>query len=120
MAATERSAARASGSLAAAGLSAARLIRRLQPAWRLLRVCALPDDVLGAHAHAYGQLATLELAREWALWRRRSMLQLLGLSAGLCAAVLAGVGLMLWAVLPMAAAFSLPRFNNLLEIGSKL
>jgi uncharacterized membrane protein YqjE len=72
--------------------------------WRLLRLLALPRSLLLAHARAYGQLASSELAQEWARWRRGVLLQGLGLLGLLGAAGLAGVALMLWAVLPMAQA----------------
>jgi hypothetical protein len=78
------------------------LVTRLLTLWRLMRLLGLPGSLLAAHASAYGQLASLELAREWALWRRRALLQLLGLLASVGAAGLAGVALMLWAVLPPA------------------
>lgn len=72
--------------------------------WRLLRLLALPRGLLLAHARAYGQLAALELAQEWARWRRGLMWQGLGLLGLVGSAGLAGVALMLWAVLPMAQA----------------
>ena len=75
-------------------------MRRALTILRLLRLLALPRSLLSAHAQAYGQLAGLELAREWALWRRRALLQMLGLGGLLVAAGLGGVALMLWAVLP--------------------
>lgn len=77
-------------------------MRGLLALWRLLRVCALPRDLLAAHFRAYGQLAGLELGREVALWRRRVLLQLLGVGATVAAASLGGVALMLWAVVPPA------------------
>lgn len=77
-------------------------MRGLLALWRLLRVCALPRDLLAAHVRAYGQLAGLELGRELALWRRRALLQLVGAGAALAAAGLGGVALMLWAVVPAA------------------
>jgi hypothetical protein len=79
-------------------------MRRLLAVWRLLRVCALPRDLLAAHLRAYGQLAGLELAVAVALWRRRLLLQATALGAALAAVGLGGVALMLWAVVPPAGA----------------
>jgi hypothetical protein len=78
------------------------VVTRLFTLWRLLRLLALPGSLLAAHASAYGQLAGLELAREWTLVRRRALLQVLGFLASIGAAGLAGVALMLWAVMPPA------------------
>lgn len=77
-------------------------MRPLLTLWRLLRLCALPRDLLGAHVRAYGQLAGLELGLEIAQWRRRALLQALGGGAALLAVGLGGVALMLWAVVPPA------------------
>ena len=68
---------------------------------RLLRLWTTRPDLLTEHARAYADLVAQEAARASAQWQRRAML----LAAGLCGlalgAVLAGVGLLLWAVLPL-------------------
>jgi hypothetical protein len=78
------------------------VLRRLLPLWRLLRLCALPRDLLAAHLRGYGALARLEWGLEVARWRRRALWQALGLAAALGALGLAGVALLLWAVVPPA------------------
>ncbi|EHR69930.1 hypothetical protein BurJ1DRAFT_1057 [Burkholderiales bacterium JOSHI_001] len=98
-------------------------MRHLLALLRLVRVCALPRDLLGAHLLAYGLLARLELQREVALWRRRALLQLVALGTGLAAAVLGGVALMLWAVVPLAqvhspwALWAVPLAPGLVTLG---
>jgi uncharacterized membrane protein YqjE len=98
-------------------------MRRLLPLWRLLRVCSLPRNLLAAHVRAYGQLAGLELDQAVALWRRRALLQATGLGAALAATGLAGVALMLWAVVPPAqvhapwALWAVPLLPAVLALG---
>ena len=98
-------------------------MRRLLALLRLVRVCTLPRDLLGAHLRAYGLLASLEWQRELALWRRRAMLQLVALGTALAATGLAGVALMLWAVVPPAqvhspwALWAVPLAPGLVALG---
>lgn len=68
----------------------------------LLHLIATQPQLLADHAEAYADLLGEELGSASALWKRRALL----VGAGLCcvgvAAVLAGVALMLWAVVPAA------------------
>jgi uncharacterized membrane protein YqjE len=83
-------------------------LHRLRPLWRLVRLLrllpllSLPSGWLADHGRAYGQLAGLELSREWAWWRRGLLLRVLGGLGLFLALGLAGVALMLWAVVPPA------------------
>ena len=80
------------------------MTRHLLPLWRLLRVCALPRDLLGAHLRAYGLLASLELRSEVALWRRRALLQGAALGAAVAAVGAALVPRGGWVVSVLAGA----------------
>ncbi|MFY8087237.1 MAG: hypothetical protein ACOVOG_08460 [Rubrivivax sp.] len=83
----------------------AEALRSLRPLWRLLRwmrLLSVPPGWLAEHARAYGELAGLELASEWAWWRRGLLLNVLGWLGLAMALGLTGVALMLWAVVPAA------------------
>jgi hypothetical protein len=69
----------------------------------LFRLATSEPQLLADHVEAYAALATSELRSASVLWRRRLALRLAG-AAGLAVAVLlAGVALMLWAVIPFVA-----------------
>ena len=65
----------------------------------LLALIATRPQLLTAHAEAYAALAAAELAEARAGWQRRLLLGATALCSAGVAAVLAGVALMLWAVL---------------------
>lgn len=69
----------------------------LQP---LLHLLSAQPQLLVDHAQAYADLAADELGRSSARWKRRALLQAAALCAALVAAVLAGVALMLWSLVP--------------------
>ena len=66
----------------------------------LLRLIATQPQLLADHAESYADLVGEELGKTTAVWKKRVLLN----AAALCllgvAAVLAGVALMLWAVMP--------------------
>jgi hypothetical protein len=66
----------------------------------LLRLIATQPQLLADHAEAYAGLVGEELGRVTTNWKQRAALSALALCLGGVAAVLAGVALMLWAVLP--------------------
>jgi uncharacterized membrane protein YqjE len=66
----------------------------------LTRLLLSKPQLLADHAGAYAQLVAAEIGRVSALWRLRFMLQALALVSLTIAVVLAGVALMLWAVVP--------------------
>jgi len=68
----------------------------------LLRLVTNQPQLLAEHAEAYADLFGEELSTASAMWKRQALLgavALCGLGVG---AVLAGVALMLWAVIPSA------------------
>ncbi len=68
----------------------------------LLRLVTNQPQLLAEHAEAYADLFGEELGAASAMWKRQALLgavALCGLGVG---AVLAGVALMLWAVIPAA------------------
>jgi len=67
----------------------------------LLRLVASQPQLLVDHAEAYAELATVEIGQVSADWTRRVVMNAAGLCGLGVAAVLAGVALMLWAVLPL-------------------
>lgn len=73
----------------------------MQPVLRLLTT---QPQLLADHAQAYAELVTLESARLAAQWQRRALLAALAVGAVLVAAVLVGVAVLLWAVLPVQSA----------------
>lgn len=66
----------------------------------LLNLITTRPQLLAEHAEAYAELASAELPRIGAAWKRRAVLDVLALCSAGTAAVLAGVALMLWASLP--------------------
>ena len=68
----------------------------------LLRLLAARPAWLLEHAQAYAGLALEQAALSSAAWQRRTTLQLLALASGLLGAGLAGVAVMLWAMIPQA------------------
>jgi hypothetical protein len=68
----------------------------------LLHLVATQPQLLAAHAEAYAELVAAEIGTVSALWKRRALLNAVGLCCLGVAAVLAGVALMLWAVIPAA------------------
>lgn len=73
----------------------------------LLRLVATQPQLLADHAEAYAGLVADELGKTSAVWKQRAMLGVVALSMFAVAVVLAGVALMLWAVMP-ASAFQAP------------
>lgn len=70
----------------------------------IVRLAAAQPMLLAQHVGAYAGLAAQELASSGAALQRRLGLQLLAALCLVVAAVLAGVALLLWAVLPLAQA----------------
>lgn len=68
----------------------------------LLRLLVEQPQLLGEHVAAYAALASAEGSATLGALRRRVALQLAALACGAVAAGLAGVAVMLWAVLPAA------------------
>lgn len=66
----------------------------------LLRVLASEPDALVEHAAAYADLAGDELQHLSEHWSRRLLWLIAGAVAALAALLLAGVAVMLWAVVP--------------------
>lgn len=69
----------------------------------LFLLIATRPQLLADHAEAYAELVATEVGHVSATWKRRSLLYALALSCLAVAAVLAGVALMLWAVIPIAS-----------------
>lgn len=63
----------------------------------LLRLLATQPQLLAEHAEAYAALLSTELPRISAGWQRSALLKALAVSGAVVAALLAGVGVMLWA-----------------------
>jgi hypothetical protein len=68
----------------------------------LLRLVATQPQLLADHAEAYAELAAAEIGAVSSVWKRRTALNAAALCCLGVAAVLAGVALMLWAVVPAA------------------
>ena len=66
----------------------------------LLRLVATQPQLLADHAEAYAGLVADEFGKTGAVWKRRVLLAVIAISLIGVAAVLGGVALMLWAVLP--------------------
>ena len=68
----------------------------------LLRLIATQPHLLVDHAEAYAELASEEIGKTASVWKWRVVLGVVGLFLIGVAAVLGGVALMLWAVIPSA------------------
>jgi len=68
----------------------------------LLHLLASRPQLLADHAQAYGELLASELGLASATWKRQALLNAVALCCLGVAAVLVGVALMLWAVVPAA------------------
>lgn len=68
----------------------------------LLHLIATRPHLLADHAEAYAELVAAEIGSVSAAWKRRAMLNAVALCCLGVAVVLAGVALMLWAVIPAA------------------
>lgn len=67
----------------------------------LLHLIATQPALLTDHAEAYADLLGEELSAASAQWKRRALLSAVALCCAGVGAVLAGVALMLWAVIPV-------------------
>jgi hypothetical protein len=70
----------------------------------LLSLLATRPLLLAAHVEAYAALAAAELGEARAGWQRQALLNTVALCSLVLSAGLAGVALMLWGLLPEAAA----------------
>ncbi len=68
----------------------------------LLRLIATQPQLLADHAESYAGLVGEELGKTTTVWKRRVLLSAAALCLFGVAAVLGGVALMLWAVMPAA------------------
>ncbi|MFZ3081656.1 hypothetical protein [Rhodoferax ferrireducens] len=68
----------------------------------LFLLIATRPQLLADHAEAYAELVATELGQVSAAWRRRALFYAVALACLVAAAVLAGVALMIWAVIPVA------------------
>ena len=68
----------------------------------LLRLIATQPQLLADHAESYAALVGEELGKAGSAWKRRALLSATALCLVGVAAVLGGVALMLWAVMPAA------------------
>lgn len=68
----------------------------------LLHLIASRPQLLADHAAAYAELVAAEFGAETSALKRQALLGALGIGGLGVAAVLAGVAVMLWAVLPAA------------------
>ncbi len=66
----------------------------------ILRLIASQPELLVEHARAYAELVSAQTGQAMSGWRRQAVLGALGLCLLGVAAVLGGVALMLWAMLP--------------------
>lgn len=66
----------------------------------LLRLMATQPQLLVDHVEAYADLLTEELCHVSSAWKLRTLLYAVALCSVVVAAVLAGVALMLWAIVP--------------------
>lgn len=92
----------------------------------LLHLVATQPHLLGEHAQAYAELVAQEVSTASSAWKRRAALGALGLCCVGVAAVLVGVSVMLWAVVPATqihapwALFAAPLAPIVLAIGCLL
>ena len=92
----------------------------------LLALIATRPQLVTAHAEAYAALAVAELGEASTGWQRRLLLSATALCSASVAAVLAGVALMLWAVvlptagLARALLIATPLVPALLALGCGL
>jgi uncharacterized membrane protein YqjE len=68
----------------------------------LLRLVATQPQLLLDHAEAYADLLSEEISHLSGTWKRRALLHAAALCNLVVATVLAGVALMLWAVVPFS------------------
>ncbi len=68
----------------------------------LLALAATRPQLLADHASAWAELLSTQAGPAWAHWQRWRLLQLLTVCLLTLATLLAGVALMLWAVMPPA------------------
>lgn len=68
----------------------------------LFRLIATQPQLLAQHAHGYSELVGQEFERMSLAWKRQATLQLVTMCCLSVALALAGVALMLWAVIPSA------------------
>ncbi len=68
----------------------------------LLRLIATKPHLLTDHAEAYAGLVGEEWGKTVAAWKQRALMAGMALGLAVVAAILAGVALMLWAVIPRA------------------
>jgi hypothetical protein len=68
----------------------------------LVNLISTQPQLLGEHAEAYADLLAAEVGRIGTDWKRRALLNAVALCSLGVAAVLAGVALMLWSVIPAA------------------
>ena len=68
----------------------------------LLHLVATQPHLLADHAEAYAELVAAEIGTVSTFWKRRAVLNAVALCCVVTAAVLAGVAVMLWAVVPAA------------------
>jgi hypothetical protein len=68
----------------------------------LLHLIATQPQLLAEHAEAYAEMVAAEIGSVSTAWKRRALLNAVALCCLGVAAVLAGVALMLWAVIPPA------------------
>lgn len=66
----------------------------------LLHLIVREPDLLADHAGAYAELLGQEIGLASAQWKRKALLSAVALCSAGVGAVLAGVALMLWAVIP--------------------
>jgi len=66
----------------------------------LLNLIATRPQLLAEHAAAYADLVAEEFPRTTAAWKRQAVLNVLALVGVLCAVLLAGVAVLLWAAGP--------------------
>lgn len=66
----------------------------------LFRLIATQPQLLAHHVGAYAELLADEIGHVSTVWKRRAMLNVVALCCLGLTAVLAGVALMLWAVIP--------------------
>jgi hypothetical protein len=67
----------------------------------LFRLIASEPQMLADHVEAYSELVAEEVGAVTSQWKRRVVLHALSLCCVIVAAVLVGVALMLWAVIPV-------------------
>lgn len=68
----------------------------------LLHLVATQPQLLAEHAEAYAEMVATQVGAVSASWKRRAVLNAVALCCLGVAAVLGGVALMLWAVIPPA------------------